>query len=93
MLQYHYTWGNETILGSRIKVIKNYDHNLKILIDYYTVILEPELFVDIDVSKGYLLISKQTIISKDNDISKHITTLKIKAVSNPKPEKIFRIIF
>lgn len=100
MLQYYYTWGDENILVSRIKIVKGFmDDNNMIDDDIYTITFEQEsyntkLFSDIDVTNIVTLISKEVKDIEDK-VSATITrliTLKIKAICNPKPENIFTIV-
>jgi len=92
MLQYYYTWGDENILVSRIKIVKGFmDDNNMIDDDIYTITFEQEsyntkLFSDIDVTNIV------TLISKVSATITRLITLKIKAICNPKPENIFTIV-
>lgn len=70
MLQYHYNWGDEDVLGLSVQVIKGRinDDNEKYDCydsDLYTVTFkhesfEPDLFDDIDAGKYCKLLSKQS---------------------------------
>lgn len=88
MLQYHYSYGNEDVLGSRIKVIK--ELNSEYIITFEQEGCNPEYFDDINVSKYHTLISKK-IKDEDGYMYKRVITLIVNGKCNPKPEELFKI--
>lgn len=92
MLLYHYCYGDEDVLGSRIKVIQDLQD-----FEIYTITFEqeginPDWFKDINVGKyRTTIISKKTEECEDVHVYKRLITLKVKGINNPKPEKLFKV--
>lgn len=91
MLQYHYTWGDESIDASSVKVIKREDNR------YITIFeqegFSPEYFYDLTPQYG-TLISKETENEKGSfeGMTTRIITMITEEKCNPKPEDVFRLI-
>lgn len=92
MLQYNYNWGDENIHSSSIEVIRNGDEK------YTTIFIQqgddPGYFLDLEPKYGKLI--SKNVEDEDGDfdyMSRRIITMITKECCNPRPEKIFRIVY
>lgn len=89
MRQYHYTWYVEDRLGAEITVDKEED--------VYTIALTQNgmydsCFVHLEQTGGQLMFRNSSRTVGTDRIIRTNITLVLKAVDNPRPETLFRII-
>ena len=91
MEQYHYTWGDEEVLGSSIRIIKESNNIYNIY--FKQEAFEDKLFRQIKIKYGKIINeSFNDTINNENSIISREITIKIKAPCNPRPELLFEII-
>lgn len=86
---YDYSWGDEDVESSSIRVIN--DSHEMYTVTFVQEAWEKECFSDIIADRGELL-NKEVHDEDDNRTIIRTITLKIRAVSNPPPETIFKIV-
>ena len=91
-LMYHYSYGDEGILGSTITVTK-------LNKELYQIVLIQESLGPIfnKLESNYTLINKDSHVdfidvNEDTVMYKNTTTIKVKAQCNPPPEDLFKIV-
>lgn len=89
MLQYHYTWGNEDVASSEIKVMSE-GHDLY-TITFIQEGINPAWFDDIIISEGTPM-SREIQDTEDEWLNKRLITLKVISTSNPEPRRIFKLL-
>ena len=95
MLQYDYNWGDEDVLGASIQVIK--EHSTPPAFIYIITLVqegfEPSLFHILSPTPEYGCIKCTSTTTKgDCGITVLTTTMVVRALNNPRPETLFRIV-
>jgi hypothetical protein len=89
-LVYEYSYGDEDVLGSLIKVIK-LDHN-SYKIKFKQTTLDSDLFRDI--TSTYKIITKDSTKSMGEEgLYIETITMIVETYLNPPPQKVFKIIY
>ena len=95
MLQYDYSWGDEDVLSSSLRVVKEPAPPLATV---YTITLvqegfEPLLFSTLLPAKHCELVKHSDIVTEGNCGTTILTTtITVRAINNPRPETLFNIV-
>lgn len=95
MLQYDYSWGDEDVLSSSVQVVKETSPSLETV---YTITLiqegfEPLLFSTLFPTKHCELVKRSDTVAEGNcGMTILTTTMKVRAINNPRPETLFNIV-